>query len=343
MTPKLSIVDLGTVAPGTTAADALSDALATARQADALGYHRIWFAEHHGAVANASANPELLIAAAAAQTSGIRIGSGAVLLNHYSPFKVAEMFKQLEAMFPDRIDLGIGRATAGRVLDYALKRDRNAGHSNDHAAQVQEVLAWLHNAFPADHPFAGEPLIPSVPHLPQTWLLGSSPSSANMAAQMGIGYTFAGFINPAAAANVLQSYRKMFVTTPFGSGAPQAMLGVNVTVGETPEEAAWLVSSVKGFYFQIGRGDYASPVPSCEQAMAALDADQRDEPTLITNGRWPRFVAGTPDQVRDTLDQMVRESGVDEVIAQDMIARADDRHRSQALLAKAYELNPRSY
>lgn len=338
---KLSIVDLGTVAPGTTASQALSDALATARQADALGYHRIWFAEHHGAAANASANPELLIAAAATQTSGVRIGSGAVLLNHYSPFKVAEMFKQLDAMFPDRIDLGIGRATAGRVLDIALRRDRNAARVDDYHEQVQEVLAWLHDAFAAGHPFVGHPLLPSVPTAPQTWLLGSSPSGSNLAAQLGVGYTFAGFINPAAAAGALQNYRRKFVATPFGAGRPRAMLGVNVTVAETAEEAAWLVSSVKGFYAQLGRGDYASTVPAPEQAMALLTNEQRDEPTAIVDGVWPRFVAGSAEEVRDTLDRMVRESGADEVIVQDMIARAEDRHKSQARLAQIYELNPR--
>src|SRR5690606_7578599 len=120
---KLSIVDLGTVAPGTSESDGLADALATASHAEAVGFHRIWFAEHHLSRSGASHHPELLIAAAAMQTSSIRLGSGAVLMNHYSPFKVAEMFKQLEAMAPGRIDLGMGRATAGPVIDMALQRN----------------------------------------------------------------------------------------------------------------------------------------------------------------------------------------------------------------------------
>lgn len=179
---KLSIVDLGTVAPETTEIDALRDALATARHADRLGFHRIWFAEHHLGPSGASHHPELLIAAAGMQTHGIRLGSGAVLMNHYSPFKVAEMFKQLEAMFPGRIDLGMGRASGGRVVDLALQQDRRAAPEDRHAERVHETLAWLYDAFPDGHPFAGHRLLPSVRHVPQTWLLGSSPGSANLAA-----------------------------------------------------------------------------------------------------------------------------------------------------------------
>src|SRR5699024_8986306 len=121
---KLSIVDLGTVAPDTTESDALADSLETARRAEALGYHRIWFAEHHLSRSGASHHPELSIAAAIAHTRRIRLGSDAVLMNHYSPFKVAEMFQQLEAMAPGRIDLGMGRATAGPVIDLALQQNR---------------------------------------------------------------------------------------------------------------------------------------------------------------------------------------------------------------------------
>ena len=160
---KLSIVDLGTVAPGTTETDALADALATARHAEALGFHRVWFAEHHLSRSGASHHPELLIAAAAMMTSSIRLGSGAVLMNHYSPFKVAEMFQQLEALAPGRIDLGMGRATAGPVLDAALQQNRQHPAQADHQQQVLETLARLYEAFPAEHPFHDHPLMPSVP------------------------------------------------------------------------------------------------------------------------------------------------------------------------------------
>jgi luciferase family oxidoreductase group 1 len=338
---KLSIVELATIKDGGGATDALHHAVETARYADALGFHRIWFAEHHMAPSQASHHPELLIAAAAALTKGIRLGSGAVLLNHYSPFKVAEMFKQLEAMYPGRIDLGIGRATAGPMIDVALKRDRQSRSVDDYGAQLSEVIAWLHNAFPDGHPFADKPLMPSVESNPEAWLLGSSPGGAQFAAQLGIGYSFAGFINPPAAAMALQSYRRHFTPTQFGAGAPQAMLGVNVSVGETDEEGERLASSVKGYYARLRRIGGGAMVPSIEDAAREMRADERDEPTAIISGRWPRFVAGGPPRVRDTLLQMAEESGADEIIVQNMIADPRDRRRSHELLARAFDLPAR--
>lgn len=335
---KLSIVDLATIQPGETASDALAQSLDTARLADQLGYHRIWFAEHHMAPAQASHHPELLIAAAGMVTQRIRLGSGAVLLNHYSPFKVAEMFKQLEAMFPGRVDLGLGRATAGPVIDMAMRRDRNSRPVDDHAAQVPETVAWLHHAFPDGHPFAGHPLIPTVGSVPDLWLLGSGLSSARIAAQLGIGYTFAGFINPQAAARALQTYRAEFVATPFGTGAPRAMLGINASVGETSEEGDRLSLSVKGYYNRLQQGNYKAFVPTMAQAAAELGDAARAEPTRVIGAQWPRFVAGSADDVRATCQQMIEQSGADELIVQSMIANPDDRNRSYTNLARAFDL-----
>ena len=338
---KLSIVDLATIKPGETATDALAQSLETARLAEKLGYHRIWFAEHHLARAQASHHPELLIAAAGMHTRHIRLGSGAVLLNHYSPFKVAEMFKQLDAMYPNRIDLGMGRATAGPAIDLALRRDRKSQPVDDHSMQVSEVLAWLHDAFPADHPFANKPLIPSVPTVPESWLLGSSPGGAHLAAQLGIGYSFAGFINPQAAASALRTYRENFVSTPFGTGAPRAMLGVNVSAGETDEEGQRLVLSAKGYYQRLAKGNYTAFAPTIEEADRELGDAERAEPTRIVGGRWPRFVAGGPEEIKATLGEMVEQSGADEIIVQNLIADPKDRARSHRVIARAFGLEPR--
>ncbi|HJC28178.1 MAG TPA: MsnO8 family LLM class oxidoreductase [Candidatus Dietzia intestinipullorum] len=336
---KLSIVDLGTVAPGTTEAEALSDALETARHAEAAGYHRIWFAEHHLSRSGASHHPELLIAAAAMQTSRIRLGSGAVLMNDYSPFKVAEMFTQLEAMAPGRIDLGMGRATAGPVIDLALQQNREHPAQVDHQQQVLETLAWLYGAFPDDHPFAGNVLSPDGGAPPQTWLLGSSPNGSALAAGLGIGYTFAGFINPGGAAPALRNYREQFRPQGFGLETPRAILSVNVTVGETDAEGLRLANSPKGFYSRLRRAGRAAgqvTVPAPDEVAHELSADERDEPTSIVDGRWPRFVAGGPDRVRATLEQMMDVSGADELMVQDLIADPEARRRSHALLAEAF-------
>src|SRR5699024_4490036 len=176
---KISIVDLGTVEPGTTEKDALAESLRSVRHAEEWGFHRVWFAEHHLSRSGASHHPELLVSAASMATSTIRLGSGGVLMNHYSPFKVAEMFKQLEAMAPGRVDLGMGRATAGPVLDLALQQNRQNPAQVDHQQQIAETLAWLYEAFPEDHAFAGHSLMTTVPEVPQTWLLGSSPNGSN--------------------------------------------------------------------------------------------------------------------------------------------------------------------
>ncbi|MBY3555778.1 MsnO8 family LLM class oxidoreductase [Modestobacter lapidis] len=339
---KLSIVDLGTVAPGTTEVEALADSLAVARHADDLGFSRIWFAEHHLSRSGASHHPELLIAAAATGTRGIRLGSGAVLMNHYSPFKVAEMFKQLEAMAPGRIDLGMGRATSGPVIDLALQPDRRQQAQPDHQQVVLETLAWLYEAFPEGHAFAGNPLMTTVRAVPQTWLLGSSPSGSNLAAGLGIGYTFAGFINPAGAARALRNYRATFQPQGFGLDEPRAILAVNVTVGDTPADGRHLANSAKGFYARLGRMGDGATIPSADDGARELTTAQADEPTTIVDGRWPRFLAGGPDDVRTALEQMVAESGADELMVQNLIADPADRRRSHELLAEAFGLRPRS-
>ena len=340
---KLSIVDLGTVAPGTTEKDALRDSLQNTQHAEEWGFHRVWFAEHHLSRSGASHHPELLIAAAAMVTSRIRLGSGSVLMNHYSPFKVAEMFQQLEALAPGRVDLGMGRATAGPVLDLALQQNRQHQMHADHQQQVLETLAWLYETFPEDHPFFGHPLMPSVPEKPQTWLLGSSPNGSNLAAGIGIGYTFAGFINPAGAAPALQHYRRQFQPQGYGLETPRSILAVNVTVGETREEGLHLANSPKGFYARLGRAGREAgsvTVPTADEGAAEMTDAQKDEPTSIVDGRWPRFVAGGPDDVRATLEQMLEESAADELMIQDLIADPDARRRSHELLAQAFDLTP---
>lgn len=338
---KLSIVELGTVAPGTTEADALQDALAITQHAEAWGFHRVWFAEHHLSRSGASHHPELLIAAAAMVTSKIRLGSGAVLMNHYSPFKVAEMFQQLEAMAPGRIDLGMGRATAGPVLDVALQQNRQHPAQVEHQQQILETLAWLYDAFPPDHPFAGHPLMPSVAHRPHTWLLGSSPGGSNLAAGLGIGYCFAGFINPGSAAQALRNYRANFQPQNFGLDTPRAILAVNVCVGDTQSEGLHLANSPKGFYARLGRAGRKAgevTVPSPDEAAQELSRSEKDEPTSIVDGRWPRFIAGGPAQVRATLEQMIEQSQADEVMIQNLIADPVARRRSHEHLAQMFDL-----
>ena len=339
---RLSMVDLSPVPPGGTAIDAFADTVDLARRAEAWGYSRFWVAEHHGAGGgNAGSNPEVLIARVAAETERIRVGSGTVLLNHYSPFKVAETFRVLHAMSPDRIDLGLGRANGLPVVDYAMQRDRSRIQQvDDYAEQVAEVMGWLDAAFPDDHPFSQVRIVPGVPGNPQPWVLGSSPSSAVLAGRLGLRYCFAGFINPRAAVTAAQTYREHFTPSPFADGVqePHVGLGINVSCADTDADGDRLRSTVEVFYRRLRRGDLPSgPLPTPNEAVAELGGVPA--PSDVTPGSWPQHISGSPDTVRGMLQIMAADLGATEIVLQDMIARRSDRLRSYQLLAEVFELS----
>src|ERR1700733_10450289 len=193
----VSVLDQSPISEGSTGADALHNTIDLAKLADELGYHRYWVAEHHGGPMLAGPSPEALIGPIAAATQGIRVGSGGVMLPHYSPFKVAETFTVLAGLFPGRIDLGIGRAAGTDPLTtFALQRDRRQAAPHDFPQQLAELLAHLDDSLPDDHPFHRlAAMLPGRPELPVPWLLGSSPQSGIWAAQLGLPYAFADFIN----------------------------------------------------------------------------------------------------------------------------------------------------
>ncbi|MEV0008452.1 MsnO8 family LLM class oxidoreductase [Streptomyces sp. NPDC047973] len=333
---KLSLVELGTVTPGTDKTQGIKDAVDAARQAEVLGYQRIWYAEHHDAGGFVCQSPEILIALAAAATTRIRVGSGAVLLNHYSPYKVVENFLQLEALAPGRIDLGIGRATTGPVADLALRRDRSSPPVDDFAEQVQEVLAHFDRRFPADHPFSRLDPTAGTPSRPEVWILGSSGNSARMAGELGLGYVFAGFINPGAAERALLRHRAFAKPA---SPAP-GILSVSAVVADTDAEAQRLNWSRTALMTRLARTGHASHVPTVDEAEKELSRAERERPTVITDGRWPLQLAGSPATVRDQIEQMTKATGVHEVMVQDMIADPAARAHSRSLLAQALGVTP---
>src|SRR5947209_10216344 len=208
---QLSVLDQSPIAEGSTGAQALRNTIDLARLCDALGYHRYWVAEHHGGPMLAGPSPEALIGPIASATSRIRVGSGGVMLPHYSPFKVAETFSLLAGLYPGRIDLGIGRAAGTDPLTaFALQRDRRERMPDDFPAQLAELLAYLDPRLPEGHPFAHlAENLPGRPQLPQPWLLGSSPQSALWAAELGLPYAFADFINSEGAA-IAADYRARY-------------------------------------------------------------------------------------------------------------------------------------
>src|ERR671938_385129 len=195
---RLSVLDQSPVSEGSTGAQALRNTLDLARLADALGYHRYWVAEHHGGPMLSGPSPEVLIGPIASATERLRVGSGGVMLPHYSPLKVAESFSVLAGLYPGRIDLGIGRAAGtDPMTTFALQRDRRQAAPDDFPQQLAELLGYLNDELPPEHPFRRlASVLPGRPELPALWLLGSSLQSAIWAAQLGLAYAFADFINP---------------------------------------------------------------------------------------------------------------------------------------------------
>ncbi|HLJ61358.1 MAG TPA: LLM class flavin-dependent oxidoreductase [bacterium] len=336
---RLSIIDQSPVPAGLTAADALRNTIELARVADRLGYERYWIAEHHATRAFASSAPEVLMARVAAETSGIRVGSGAVLLPHYSPFKVAETFRVLHALYPDRIDLGIGRAPGGGPLEtFALRRDRGREFPDDFPDQLVELLAFLRGGFPADHPFSRIEVTPDMPGVPDIWLLGSSPWSASAAAQLGLPYAFAHFINPQPTRAAIDYYREHVVAVN-ASAASRTILSLGAVCAETEEEAHRLYASLRLRRLLRQTGD-RGPIPTPEDAIARL-AGVGDEPS-DDDGEWPRYVVGTPEHVHGQLTGIAAELRVEELMILTVVHDHQARLRSYRLLAETFGLAPRA-
>jgi luciferase family oxidoreductase group 1 len=332
----LSVLDQSPISEGMTGADALHNTVDLAQLADELGYSRYWVAEHHGTPMLASASPEALIGPIAAATRNIRVGSGGVMLPHYSPLKVAETFSVLSGLFPGRIDLGIGRApgTDPRTT-FALQRDRSRAMPDDFPDQLSELIAYLEDSLPADHPFASLGQLPGRPASPDLWLLGSSPQSAIWAAQLGVGYSFADFINPGGA-EIAQVYRDRF--TP-GERLPEPRLSVAVwaIAADTDEEAQRLASSSR-MSMQLLRQGRLIPVPPPEKALRFLEQQDGAPTSPDSRGGGRRGVIGGPEKVRAGLEAVAEEYGAQEVMVVTITYDHAARRRSYELIAEAFGL-----
>jgi luciferase family oxidoreductase group 1 len=339
----LSVLDQSPVSEGFTPADALQNTIELARFADKLGYERYWIAEHHAIVTLASPAPEILIARIGAETFGIRIGSGGVLLPHYSPLKVAESFRMLHAMYPGRIDLGIGRAPGGGGLEaFALRRDRSDRIQNDDfQEQLLELLAFLHHEFPAEHPFARIKVSPDMPGAPDVWLLGSSMWSSNVAAALGLPYAFAHFISSEETSAALEHYRSNFRPSKY-LAKPRAIVALGAVCADTDAEAKRLYTSTRLHVRRIRLHGKRLPVASPEQAIAELgDLAFGDDPVVRGGGEWPRYVVGAPEQVREELERIAGKLQVEEIMLIAVMHDYQARQRSYRLIAEAMNIPAR--
>ena len=325
------MLDQSPIAEGATGASALRNTIDLARLADELGYARYWIAEHHGMPMLASAAPEILIAEVAALTERIRVGSGGVMLPHYSPLKVAETFSILSGLHGDRIDLGIGRAPGSdRQTMIALQRDRRRLSPDDFPEQLAELLAYFEDDFPPGHPFERLAALPGAPGKPDVWLLGSSPQSALWAGELGLPYSIADFINPNGAENA-RLYRERFEPSARRS-QPELGICVSAICAETDEEARRLAASQQMAITLLRRGRLVA-VPPVETALAFLAQPGIQE---VPGGR--RAVVGTPDVVRAGLEQVAAEYGAGEVAIVTITHDHGARRRSYELIAEAFGL-----
>ena len=337
---RLGVLDQSPVSEGSSGAAALRETVALAQLAERLGYRRYWVAEHHGGPLLAGASPEALIPAIASATSDLRVGSGGVMLPHYSPLKVAETFSILAGLFPGRIDLGIGRAAGtDPATTWALQRDRTQAAPDDFPQQLAELVAYMRDEMPADHPFARHAALPGLPELPEVWMLGSSMQSALWAAELGLPYAFADFIS-ATGAPAAAEYRARFEPSA-DLAEPYVLVAVSAICAETDEEATRLASSVTMAMRMLRRGR-PIPLPDPDTALAWL-AEERSRPrspNAIQRPRTRRMVTGAPAAVRAGIEEAAAEYGADEVLVVTITHSPEARRRSYELIADEFGLAP---
>jgi luciferase family oxidoreductase group 1 len=332
----VSVLDLSPVPTGTRPSQALHETLELARTAEAAGYHRYWLAEHHNIPSVVSSSPEVMIAAVAAATSTIRVGSGGIMLPNHSPLKVSEWFRVLGGLYPDRIDLGLGRAPGtDQRTALALRRSREALGADDFTEQYAELRAYA-EGFPADHPFAPISAQPDDVPLPPVWILGSSTYGGQAAAILGTGFAYAGHFGTLDPAGVISSYKKFFQPSA-EQAEPHAILALAAIVAETEERAQELAlaNALSMLRLRSGR---PGPLPSAEEA-AAYPWSEGERAAVE---EWTGLVSvGTPDQVAADLGRKAGAAGTDELIITTSIHDPAERRNSYTLLANAWGLKPR--
>jgi len=325
----VSVLDLSPVASGSTAAQALRNTLDLARLADSLGFTRYWIAEHHNMPMIASSAPEIMIGQVAAATSRIRVGSGGVMLPNHAPLMVAERFKMLEALYPGRIDLGLGRAPGtDPATSYALRRRQGVSEEDDFLDRFNELMLFETRGFPAGHPFANVRAMPADVALPPIFLLGSSDYSAQLAGHIGAVFAFAHHFATFDAAEAMRLYRDNF--KPSASHAkPYAILATHIVCADTDEEADRLARTVDLNFVRRAKGEYL-PLASPEEA-TAYDYAPVDLARIASNRQ--RMSIGSPATVKARLAPLIEATQAQELMVTTMIHDHAARKHSYELLA----------
>jgi luciferase family oxidoreductase group 1 len=323
---KLSVLDLSPVGTNVAPSQAIRDSIALARHADALGYTRYWFAEHHNMASIATSAPEVLIAHAAAVTTRIRLGAGGMMVPNHAPLHVVEQFRTLEALAPGRIDLGLGRAPGtDPVASAALRRsDDEVNH------QLAELLAFERRGFPASHPFAKIEPMPSDLPAGEIWMLGSTLAGASIAAQLGVPYAFAGHFAMRHASDAIAHYRARY-TPSREHASPYAMLAVTAVCAPTDAEAERLAAPLRVAIVKNRTGRRA-PILSVEDALAY---QMTPDELAIADEFFTGAIIGSPDTVSHALAALAADAQADEIMLSTLLPSLDDRTRSLDLIARA--------
>jgi luciferase family oxidoreductase group 1 len=336
----LSVLDQSPIRKDGTAADAVAETIALARACDRLGFHRYWLAEHHNSNSFAGSCPEILIGRIAQETTRLRVGSGGVMLTHYSPLKIAEQFRMLDILNPGRIDLGLGRAPGSDQLTArALQSGPQAWSIDAFPSQVMLLRQFLEDSaerepLPEDHPYRGIHAMPRAPTPgPELWMLGSGIHGAVYAAELGLPFSHAYFISTEGSEDAVKEYRERFKPSP-ACPAPRVSLGIAALVGETDEEARRLAMSRNLWVVRLLSGR-PIPFPSPEEAIAQPLTSQ-EEKLLATVAK--RSIVGTKEQVRARLLELAEVHFAEELVVVTITYDFASRLRSYELLADAFGL-----
>lgn len=327
----LGVLDQSPIISGHSPAQAIAETVQLAQLAEEWGYSRYWLAEHHAIAALGDPCPEILTCRVAAATSRIRVGTGGILLPYYSPLKVAESFRMLEALFPGRMDLGIGRAPGGDMKTAQAMSYGEYRGAEQFPQQVQDLADFLDGSLPPGHPFSGVKAQPSGPTSPEIWLLGSSEYSGALACHLGLRFAFAHFISAHGGDRVTRAFREQYQPSP-RAPSPNSLVCVFVICAKTGAEAERLATSIDLRRLHMAKG-IDSPVPTLEEAQAYRYSERE---RLYIEQQRARLVHGDPGEVRERLLELKEGYAADELMILSITGDYESRRESYRLVAEAF-------
>lgn len=326
---RISVLDQAPVSMGDRPEETLKQTLELAKWTEQLGYHRYWVAEHHNTNGLVSSSPEILMGRIASVTERIRVGSGGILLPQYSPYKVAENAKTLEAFFPNRMDIGVGRSPGGSDITRQALTDHHPTSLSEFPRQLADLQGFMHNSLPREHPFRLVKAGPRIDHVPPLWVLGLSERGAKNAADLGLGFVFGHFINPANGEAAMRTYIDHF-TPSVTMSEPETIVCVFVVCAETEEEAEELALSQDHWLLNVGKG-LGTNVHSAEH-IRQKPLSKEDEAIIQENRK--RAVIGTPEKVKQQLTNLQNLYQTNELMIITNIYDFEAKKKSYELLAE---------